>query len=112
MTTAAKSPVMREPPLRHAASTAPGLPAGLRPPRVSDAAGSILPLRSQISFIPLMELHKSKSLLVPSTSYGKLHCCFLDPNKSKTEQLLYELKDPKTFKINRAETINKIYYRL
>ena len=101
---------MAAPPLRHAASTAPGPAPGPRAPRAADEAGSAPALRSQISYIP--DLHKSKSLLVPSTSYGKLHCCFLDPNKSKTEQLLYELKDPKTFKINRAETINKIYYRL
>ena len=77
--------------MRHAASTAPGPPAGLGAPRAADAAGAVLPLRSQISYLPPMELHKSKSLLVPRTSYGTLPCRFLDPEESKYRSLKYEL---------------------
>ena len=77
--------------MRHAASTAPGLAPGRRAPRAADEAGSALPLRSQISYIPPVDLHKSKSLLVPRTSYGPLRCRFLDPEESKYRSLRYEL---------------------
>ena len=81
---------MAAPPLRHAASTAPGPAPGPRAPRAADEAGSALALRSQISYIS-PELHKSKSLLVPRTSYGTLPCRFLDPEESKYNSLRYEL---------------------
>ena len=81
---------MAAPPLRHAASTAPGPAPGPRAPRAADEAGSAPALRSQISYTP-PDLHKSKSLLVPRTSYGTLPCRFLDPEESKYRSLRYEL---------------------
>ena len=61
-----------------------------------------------------MDLHKSKSLLVPKTSYGPLHCRFLDPDKPKYvglkyEHAQYDEEQPTSSRINRKMQCKEIY---